>query len=135
MKYYSVAVNYPIGNGILNYSFDQEIPIGSLVSIPLGKRQESGCVVALEHDFDPSKQKYKTKEIIAVENEFALSEKEIELYQWMSSYYHYSLGKLIFDCLPKRLKRPRLAPIIQGQNPQKIELSKDQDQIFKDINR
>lgn len=134
MKYYSVAVNYPIGNGILNYSFDQDIPIGSLVSIPLGKRQESGCVVSEDHDFDPEKQKFKTKEIIAVEDEFALSSKEIELYKWMSSYYHYSLGKLIFDCLPKRLKRPRQAPIIQGINPQEIKLSTEQDEIFQQIN-
>ena len=33
----------------------------------------------------------------------------------MASFYHYSLGQLIFDCLPKFLKRPRKAETIQGE--------------------
>lgn len=134
MKYYRVAVNYPIGSGVLNYSSELDIPQGSLVKVPLRQREEFGCVLGIDKDFSLENQKYKIKSIISVEEEFALSSNEIKLYEWMASYYHYSLGKLIFDCLPKRMKRPRQVPIVHGSNPQAIELTSEQDGIFQNIN-
>ena len=36
----------------------------------------------------------------------------------MSEYYHYSMGQLIFDCLPKPLKRPRKVEMEMGEGLQ-----------------
>src|SRR5690606_31943712 len=46
---------------------------------------------------------------------WSLSEEELKLYEWMAQYYHYSLGQLIFDCLPHHLKRPRPLEFTVGE--------------------
>ncbi len=114
MALYQVAVNFPHHESILTYEGDSEdIQIGSLVEVPLGRRKEKGIVVSEEASskFD------KLKKILSVLNQdIKISKAELALYQWMSNYYHYSLGKLIFDCLPKMLKRPKNLNWVQGKS-------------------
>lgn len=141
-----VAVSFPSGDGILTYLFDpskvidSKLSRGMLVEVPLGKRKAKGCVLTTSllspSRFDLEKlSKYKLKEIHGImDDSFSLSHKELELYTWMSNYYHYNLGKVIFDCLPKILKRPRLVDIIRGQN--KIfphEMNKEQKIAFEGL--
>jgi primosomal protein N' (replication factor Y) len=108
-RYYQVAVNFPKNESILTYKSNQDLYIGDLVDVPLGKRKSQGVVLGVT---PPEKLDELNTDIVKlidgkIANSYSLDDKEIGLYQWMHKYYHYSLGKLIFDCLPKILKRPR----------------------------
>lgn len=134
--YYQVAVNFPKKSSILTYKSDQEFEIGSLVTIPLGRRNTQGTILRVSTPEEKDNVDHlKIKSIdSAIENSFQLTKPELDLYQWMSKYYHYSLGKLIFDCLPKILKRPRKANLIQGQfQPLPFNLNEDQNSAFEKI--
>lgn len=110
MKVARVAVNYPLKNNGLLYFYEGTLSRGQVVEVPLGKRSELGCV--LNADESQSEEYKKTPEdkikaIKGVVPDWQLDEHELQLYEWMAQYYHYSLGQLIFDCLPHHLKRPR----------------------------
>ena len=71
-----------------------------------------------------------------VAEEFHLSELEMQLYTWMAKYYHYNLGMLVWDCLPKILKRPRDVEIEFGQNLDfEFELNDLQKPIVESISQ
>jgi primosomal protein N' (replication factor Y) len=136
-NYYQVAVDYPLIKSELTYTSEQEHVIGSMVEVPLGRRKASGIVVAhlasAPADFDLAKIKPITN---VIEPALPLSAAELQLYQWLAKYYHYSLGKLIFDCLPKFLKRPRKIEFIMGEAkifPHK--LSTDQQNIVDQLSK
>lgn len=130
--FYQVAVNYPLRNSILTYQADAPFSIGDLVQIPLGKRQETGVVLRSEEKIDES---IKYKKIKAkISETITLAPTDIELYQWMANYYQYSLGQLIFDTLPKFLKRPRPLKPINGKNLSlAYELTSEQKKISQEI--
>jgi primosomal protein N' (replication factor Y) (superfamily II helicase) len=115
MKVARVAVNYPLKNNGLLYHYEDELQRGQVVEIPLGKRIALGCVLATneseskEYKETPVEKIKKIKSLVV---HWQLGENELKLYQWMAQYYHYSLGQLIFDCLPHQLKRPR--PLVQA---------------------
>ncbi len=135
-NYYQVAVNFPSLQSILTYSYEVELAIGDLVEVPLGRRKSQGVILGPAtkeqlSGFDIKKVKPITS---SVENAFSLNEKELALYKWMSKYYHYPIGKLVFDCLPKILKRPRKPDFIMGKNNDlPFELNDVQAQIVNDI--
>jgi primosomal protein N' (replication factor Y) len=118
MKVARVAVNYPLKNQGLLYFYEGELERGQVVEVPLGKRKEFGCVVVPD---DSASQEFKDtpqdkiKTIIQVVPDWKLQETELQLYEWMAGYYHYSLGQLIFDCLPAHLKRPKNLNVTQGE--------------------
>lgn len=127
--YYQIAVNFPKIQSVLTYKSPEQYLIGDLVSVPLGKRSAHGVVLGVStpeqvDGVDNSK----VKEIEAkVENAFSLDANELALYKWIAKYYHYGLGKLVFDCLPKVLKRPKKASFEQGEGKAlPFELSADQ---------
>jgi primosomal protein N' (replication factor Y) len=136
-SFYQVAVNLPITNSTLTYSSDgSTYESGQMVEVPLGRRKAMGVIIA------PSKlseinsvPKDKVKSIIGVmENSFVLSSDELSLYKWMSGYYHYSYGKLIFDCLPKLMKRPRSPEYKRGRGEQlPFELNSMQLNVYKGV--
>jgi len=117
--YCEVAVNVPLGNGILTYAHEDEIDRGDLIEVPLGRRKAKGCVISSKlnyEDVSEEAKKFELKRVGArIPESLSLSEKEIQLYSWMSQFYHYPMGQLIFDCLPKFLKRPRKAEVILGE--------------------
>lgn len=105
-----IAVNYPLKNNGLLYFYEGTLERGQVVEVPLGKRTEIGCVLSIDESGSEefkSTSVEKIKSIIAIVPDWKLEESELQLYEWMASYYHYSLGQLIFDCLPHHLKRPR----------------------------
>jgi primosomal protein N' (replication factor Y) len=112
MNFYKIAVNFPSVNSILTYSFNEKLQAGQLVEVPLGKRKERGVVVSNTEN----ESKYEIKPIEGViSDEFQITPKMLKLYQWMSQYYHYSMGKLIFDTLPKMMKRPKEVIFEKGE--------------------
>ena len=118
MKVARVAVNFPLKNKGLLYHYEGDLTRGQVVEVPLGKRKELGCVLATDEagcDEYKSTPIDKIKTISGLVNEWKLQETELELFEWMAGYYHYSLGQLIFDCLPNHLKRPRPLDSVQGE--------------------
>ena len=138
-QYCQVAVNYPGREDILTYKTKgEELLPGTLVEVPLGRRNAKGVIVEFtlsQEDIVQIESQYKLKEISAVvAEEFALSPLEMEIYQWMAKYYHYNLGMLIWDCLPKILKRPREADISFGRGDDlEFSLNEYQSPIFEAI--
>lgn len=107
-----IAVNYPLKNNGLLYFYEGTLTRGQVVEIPLGKssRTELGCVLSTDESQSEEYKKTPQDKIKTIKNvvpDWKLEEHELQLYEWMASYYHYSLGQLIFDCLPDHLKKPR----------------------------
>jgi primosomal protein N' (replication factor Y) len=131
--YYEVAVNFPGTNSILTYEAPNDLSLekGMLVELPLGRRKEKGCIL----DVGKAPGDFKTKEITSLLSEqIKVSESELKLYSWMSSYYHYSLGQLIFESLPKLLKRPRDIKLIKGEAKElPFTLNEEQSKIYEKI--
>jgi primosomal protein N' (replication factor Y) len=118
MKLARIVVNYPLKNNGLYYFYEGDLLRGQIVEVPLGKRSELGCV--LSFDEDPSSDLKQTsvdkiKHVKRIVEGWRLEENELQLFEWMASYYHYSLGQLIFDCLPHHLKRPRALELTKGE--------------------
>ncbi|MBI2522230.1 MAG: primosomal protein N' [Bdellovibrio sp.] len=117
-----VAVRMPGPNSILTYKIpaEREFKIGDAVNVPLGRRKGQGIILEIGPyaDLCPSHlapEKIKKVESI-LDPELSLDPKELELYQWMAKYYHYSLGLLVFDCLPNSVKKPRATQIVKGRS-------------------
>ena len=135
-KFYQVAINFPRKQSVYTYEAEQGHIRGDLVEVPFGKRKAKGIVLGgSTPDEITTAKEFNIKKISNIlENSFVLSEKELSLYEWMSGYYHYSLGKLIYDCLPKFLKRPRDIEFIQGQNLDiPFDLTENQKAIYEAI--
>jgi primosomal protein N' (replication factor Y) len=136
MNFYQVAVNFPKSDCVFTYKAQDTYETGDLVEVPFGKRKAKGTLLRTSTQSEISQlDQSLIKPIYAkIENAMSLSQKELELYTWMSKYYHYSLGKLIFDCLPKILKRPRKIDFIQGEGKaSEFELNQRQSEIVENI--
>ncbi len=110
MKVARIAVNYPLKNNGLLYLYEEDLERGQVVEVPLGKRSEMGCVISIDESESQEFKDTPFEKIKSIKSKvvgWKLEEKELELYEWMAQYYHYSLGQLIFDCLPNVLKKPR----------------------------
>lgn len=114
MNFYKVAVNTPFNRSILTYLSETDYKVGLLVMVPLGKRNCLGCIIGIETE--KTLETSKLKEILTEESayDFNFSEKELAFVSWVSDYYHYPLGQLISDVLPKAMKRPRPLKIKTG---------------------
>jgi primosomal protein N' (replication factor Y) (superfamily II helicase) len=137
-NFYQVAVNFPGQSCVFTYSSDVEFERGELVEIPFGrgKRINQGLVLSRSSEQNLAKiEKSKIKQINGkLENSYPLDDIEISLFEWMSKYYHYSFGKLVFDSLPKILKRPRKVDLIQGEGQAlEFNLSARQQEVNKQI--
>jgi len=111
-KYFKVAVNTPFNNSVLTYKSDFELKRGDLVSVPLGKRKEKGCVLEEEKSTDFNQEKI--KEIFSKENS-SVTTNYLSLINWVADYYHFPVGQHLFDVLPKELKRPREVLPVYGE--------------------
>lgn len=135
MKYFEIAVNYPLRQSVLTYGANQDYLIGSIVNIPLGKRTTTGVIlkeVSTPDNIDIKK----IKNILELNDEFfSLDENELKLYTWMSDYYHYSLGKLIFESIPKKLKKPRKMERVGEPVKTNLNMAEEQLDIFHKISK
>lgn len=118
MKIARIAVNYPLKNNGLLYFYEEALTRGQVVEVPLGKRTALGCVVSADESNSQELKDTPLDKIKTVKNlipDWKLEETELKLFEWMAQYYHYSLGQLIFDCLPHHLKRPRALEETTGE--------------------
>jgi primosomal protein N' (replication factor Y) (superfamily II helicase) len=136
MYHVSVAVNFPLRSSLLTYAIsDLELfALGKIIKVPLGKRSAEGCMIKM---LSEPNLEYEIKEIKAESLwDYKLSSEELSLYEWMSEYYHYSMGQLIFDCLPKLMKRAKKLKNLcgQGQFPESA-LNFEQEIIYQRIKK
>ncbi len=117
-----VAVRMPGPNSILTYKIppDSAFKLGDVVQVPLGKRKGQGIILEIGSYTDlcpPDLDFAKIKAIDGIlDSELHLGPKELELFLWMAKYYHYSVGLLIFDCLPNPVKKARELKIVTGRS-------------------
>lgn len=105
-----------------SYEYDKEIPAGSLVSIPLFKRNVEGIVIDTRSDFHrlgnihPVRYRkavirsgelfngVKLKKVIEILGDSFLTAEQIKLAKFISEYYFCSLGVVLKFFIPKRMK-------------------------------
>ncbi|MCK5477824.1 MAG: primosomal protein N' [Methylococcales bacterium] len=109
-----IAIPIPL-NRLFDYLAPDDIghiPAGTRVLVPFGKTKKVGFVIenvensALETD--------RLKKIIEIIDDSPLiSEKDIQLLQWASRYYHYPLGEVFNSAFPVSLRKGKKAILKQ----------------------
>ena len=94
-------------NGTFTYHLSkydlQQIKVGQRVSVPFGTQKLYTGIVHSLHQNKP--ELYKTKGIHAfLDQEPLVTQKQIELWEWIASYYMCSLGDVYRNALPSALK-------------------------------
>lgn len=102
---------FQAGRRVFDYLVDGEVKLGAIVRIPFGKRTVYGLVksVLLSSKVDASKLK---KVLEQLPEPFCLSQTQIELSHWMSSYYHDDLDVYQSMMLPKWIKQGKTQPLM-----------------------
>ena len=106
IKYVDVILPLPLAD-YYTYHFPEnrinEIQIGCRVIVSFGKKKFYTAIVIQIHSQAPSL--YSTKEITAIlENNPIVTEKQLDLWKWIASYYQCTLGEVYKAALPAGLK-------------------------------
>ena len=112
MFYHRIAVNVPLSDGILTYSYSEPLPPGTRVLVPFRNKTVVGIV--WETDIAPDMD---TARILSVQTAF-VEEKPLpqswrDLLVFTSRYYHYPTGQAVFAALPQGLKETRAVEMPQ----------------------
>jgi len=120
----------------LNRTFDYGIPkeleeiimIGSTVLVPFGKSStlEEGYVVGIKENTT-----YEVKNIVKIKHN--LTEKQIELAQWMAKRYFCNVSDCIKQMLTPGTKNKNISNNVQDKTINVVYLKKDIDEIQFDI--
>jgi primosomal protein N' (replication factor Y) len=112
-RYCLVVVNTPFENGLLPYYHQEDLKVGQVVTVPLGKRLQNGIVYKLDYVVDDLLiDKIKPIDSVA-DTSFRVSEMELTLFSWLAEYYHYPLGQLVWDSLPTIMKKEKKLNLIK----------------------
>jgi len=112
MIYHRIAVNVPLSDGLLTYSYSEPLPPGTRVLVPFRNKTVVGIV--WETDIAPDMD---TARILSVQTAF-MEEKPLpqswrDLLAFTSRYYHYPTGQAVFAALPQGLKETRVVEMPQ----------------------
>jgi len=78
---------------------------GMRVSVPFGRRKEvTGIIVSTGNKSDFPQHKLKRINY-AIDKQPILKEKHLNFLAWVSNYYHYPMGEVIFSALPAWLRK------------------------------
>ena len=104
MHYYEVAPNQIIraNSATFTYASETDLPIGSLVTIEVGKKSLAGVLVK-----KVAKPTYDTKPISSTIETHPLPEPLVQLAVWMSAYYSTHLATVLQTILPRGLQKNR----------------------------
>ena len=112
MFYHRIAVNVPLSDGLLTYSYSEPLPPGTRVLVPFRNKTVVGIV--WETDITPDMDMAR---ILSVQTAF-VEEKPLpqswrDLLAFTSRYYHYPTGQAVFAALPQGLKETRAVEMPQ----------------------
>ena len=119
--------------GVFTYHFDDEAALGSIVQIPIGRRQSLGVITG----WVDQKPAFTTKAIIAVLDLPPLPRYLQELATWMTGYYAASPGAVWSAFLPTGLTKKRRE--LKAKSPRAAAglpaspLSDEQAKVLRDI--
>ncbi|MHC5353620.1 replication restart helicase PriA [Myroides sp. LJL115] len=105
--YYFVEVIIPLSlNSTFTYLVSTDeyefLQVGMRVAVPFGRSKVYTGLVIDKHQRVP--ESYQAKEIFEIlDVEPIVSEKQIELWKWVSEYYMCSLGEVYKGCMPSKL--------------------------------
>jgi len=123
------------GSQSFSYLSDLELPVGTLVSVPLFKRKVEGIVTGNRPDF-ARLGNIELKKVSSVIQNDLLDTKQIELAQFISNYYFSSLGVVLKSFVPKMVKA-RIAkntlPKISPTKASPIALTPEQQKAVSEI--
>ena len=112
MIYHRIAVNVPLSDGLLTYSYSEPLPPGTRVLVPFRNKTVVGIV--WETDISPDMD---TARILSVQTAFSdeppLPQSWRDLLAFTSRYYHYPTGQAVFAALPQGLKETRAVEMPQ----------------------
>ena len=112
MIYHRIAVNVPLSDGLLTYSYSEPLPPGTRVLVPFRNKTVVGVV--WETDIAPDMD---TARILSVQTAFVeenpLPQSWRDLLAFTSRYYHYPTGQAVFAALPQGLKETRAVEMPQ----------------------
>ena len=127
---YSVAVATKIDK-LLAYSatevseISSDIIVGALVRVPIGRRLETGVVVNIGGSESNDLKDIKLRSIDSVyPSTYWLNQNLLDTAQWMATYYHQSLNKILSTMLPSAilkasaisLKAPTLWRVVASED-------------------
>lgn len=127
MWFYEVAPTKIVRSGAdtFTYSSSDELSIGQLVTIPVGKQTLNGVIVK-----KVTKPTYETKEILSIIEPVPLPMPLIRLSLWLATYYKAPLATVLQTVLPRGLTTKRRIKEQSTQVPfrerTKIVLNKEQ---------
>ena len=124
------------GNQSFSYLSEKELPVGTLVSVPLFRRTVEGVVLGVRKDFERLGN-IKLKKIEKVLEESFLTGRQIELAGFISDYYLTPLGGVMKGFAVKRVKSRKkyLVSRISLVSEKKIKLTKEQTAAVKKISK
>ena len=112
MFYHRIAVNVPLSDGLLTYSYSEPLPQGTRVLVPFRNKTVVGIV--WETDIAPDMD---AARILSIQTTFSdeppLPESWRDLLSFTSRYYHYPTGQAVFAALPQGLKETRAVEMPQ----------------------
>lgn len=108
MYYYEVAPNQIVraNSATYTYSYNNELAIGQIVSISVGKKALIGVIVR-----QVKKPVYKTKPILTIVEETPLPQPLVTLAEWLSNYYVSHLATVLQTILPRGTQKKRRARV------------------------
>jgi len=133
---YKIAIDIPLISSSYTYSSENELFPGNIVEVPFGIKSKP-ILGVVESSIPPTSEispfKIKSiKEVLPLQ----LSEKEWALYQWMSRYYHYSLGKIVIDSLPPLKSKIVECKTLIGENKKfEIPLNDELQQVIAELKK
>lgn len=108
MQYYEVAPIRIIraGSSTFTYSSEQQLAVGSIVTIEVGKKNLIGLVMS-----KVSQPSYATKPIVSILEQTPLPQPLLDLATWLSDYYRTPLATTLQTLLPRGLDKKRRARV------------------------
>ncbi len=128
------AVKTPFSDGVLTYELSPEVTyeLGRIYQLPFRKKTANGLFLGLAPA--PVDPKFKIHQAGELATEMMATPNQIDLWRWMAGYYHYPLGQLVWDAIPKILKRPRTLEVLEGLGKElAFEFNDDQKQVIREI--
>lgn len=104
MHYYEVAPTKIIraNTDSLTYHAEQVLPVGTIVSIPVGKKNNIGIILR-----KTSRPEYQTKTIDHTVETIPIPQALLETLQWISAYYATPLATVLQVALPRGIEKKR----------------------------
>lgn len=133
MNYYEVSMVGSVGAyyDVLTYQSEATLPVGTVVSVPVGPKTSLGVIVrkVSRPDFD-------CKDIVKSVTNTPIPHTLIKLHDWMAEYYATTSGMVWQTILPKRVAtKPRFksVPSATSAKRTRILLNNEQQQAITKI--